>query len=192
MRQFWTICLAFLAVEFCLLTIMTHIVPHASDIGLSSKAAAGILATIGGISMAGRFVVGIVIDRIGSRHTMIICLILLISTLLWTQVAREPWMLYLFAAAYGFAHGGIFTVISPIVADYFGIRSHGVIFGIIVFGGTVGGALGSVLAGRIFDVTGSYSLAFWICAALGAIGLGLTLSLGSISPDLKEIPGESV
>ena len=192
MRQFQTICLANLAVLFCLITIMVHIVPHAMDVGLSSTTAVGILSTIGGISMVGRFVTGIVIDRIGSRHAMIICFVLLISTLLWMQVAREVWMLYLFAVVYGFAHGGLFTVISPIVAEYFGIRSHGVLFGIIAFSGTVGGAVGSVLAGRIFDITGSYNLAFWMCTALGAVGLGLILSLGSVSPDVKEIPRESV
>jgi len=142
--------------------------------------------------MVGRFVIGTAIDRIGSRHSMIICFILLISTLLWMQVAREVWMLYLFAVVYGFTHGGLFTVISPIVAEYFGLRSHGVLFGIIVFSSTVGGAVGSVLAGRIFDITGSYHLAFWMCTVVGAIGLGLILSLRQIIPDLKEIPLERV
>jgi len=141
--------------------------------------------------MVGRFVIGVVIDRIGSRHAMIICLIPLISALLWIQVAGEAWMLYLFAVVYGFAHGGVFTVISPIIAEYFGIRSHGVLFGIIAFSGTVGGAAGSVLAGRIFDITGSYNLAFWICTALGTVGLGLILSLGSASPDAKELAKEN-
>ena len=192
MRQFWTICFANLTIVFCLLTIMVHIVPHATDAGLSPRTAAGILSTIGGISMVGRFVTGITIDRIGSRNSMIICFILLISTLLWMQVAREVWMLYLFAAVYGFAHGGLFTVISPIAAEYFGIRSHGVLFGIISFSGTFGGAVGSVLSGRIFDITGSYSLAFWICTAVSTIGLGLMLSLRPVSPDVKEIPGESM
>ena len=64
-RQFWAICLAMPAVTFSLVTIMVHIVPHATDVGLSSTTAAVILSTIGGISMVGRFVNGITIDR---RH----------------------------------------------------------------------------------------------------------------------------
>jgi len=191
-RQFWTICLAYLATMFCVLIIMVHIVPHATDAGISSTTAAGILSTIGGISMAGRFVIGIAIDRIGNRHSMIICLILFISALLWLQMARELWMLYLFAVFYGFAHGGLLTVVSPIVAEYFGLRSHGVLFGIVFFSSTVGGAIGPVIAGHIFDITGSYSLAFWVCTAVGAIGLGLILSLRQARPDAKGIPGESV
>ncbi len=177
MRQFWTICFATLATMFCLLVIMVHIVPYAMDLGIHPTTAAGILSTIGGVSIAGRLVTGITIDRIGNRHSMIICFILLILTLLWMQLVSELWMLYLFAVVYGFAHGGLFTVFSPIVAEYFGVRSHGILFGIVAFAGTVGGAIGPLLAGYIFDITGSYNLAFWISTAVGAIGLGLILSL---------------
>jgi MFS family permease len=175
--QFWTICFTFLATMFCLLMIMVHIVPHVTDIGISSTTAAGILSAIGGISMVGRFVTGVAIDRIGNRLSMIICLILLILALLWLQLAGELWMFYLFAVVYGFGHGGLFTVISPIVAEYFGIRSHGVLFGIVFCSAMVGGAIGPVIAGHIFDTTGSYSLAFWICTSVGALALVLILTL---------------
>jgi MFS family permease len=176
-RQFWTICFAFLTTMFCLLMIMVHVVPHAIDIGISSATAAGILSTIGGISMLGRFITGVAIDRIGNRLSMIICLILLILALLWLQLAGELWMLYLFAIVYGFSHGGLYTVISPIVAEYFGIRSHGVLFGIVVFSSMVGGAIGPVIAGNIFDTTGSYGLAFWICTSVSALALVIMLTL---------------
>ncbi len=175
--QFWTICFTFLATMFGLLMIMVHIVPHVTDIGISSTTAAGILSAIGGISMVGRFVTGVAIDRIGNRLSMIICLILLILALLWLQLAGELWMFYLFAVVYGFGHGGLFTVISPIVAEYFGIRSHGVLFGIVFCSAMVGGAIGPVIAGHIFDTTGSYSLAFWICTSVGALALVLILTL---------------
>ena len=191
-RQFWTICLAFLATMFCLLIIMVHIVPHATDIGIPSTTAAGILSAIGGISMTGRFVIGMAIDRIGNKSSMIICLILLILAFLWIQLAKELWMLYLFAVVYGFGHGGLLTVISPIVAEHFGLRSHGAIFGIVFFSTMVGGALGPVTAGYIFDITASYSLAFWICTVVSVITLGLILSLRQARPDIKEIARESI
>jgi MFS family permease len=191
-RQFWTICLAYLATMFCLLTIMVHIVPHATDIGISSTTAAGILSAIGGISMAGRFVTGIAIDRIGNKLSMIICFTLLILALLWLQLAGELWMLCLFAVVYGFAHGGLFTVISPIVAEYFGLRSHGALFGIVFFSSMVGGAIGPVIAGHIFDITGRYNLAFWTCTVVAAIALGLVLSLRQTRLNVKEKPGGSI
>lgn len=181
-RQFWTICVVYLATMFCLLMIMVHIVPHATDIGISSTVAAGVLSAIGAISMAGRFIAGIAIDRIGNRLSMIICFILLILVLLWLQLARELWMFYLFAVVYGFAHGGLFTAISPIVAEYFGLRAHGALFGIVFFSSMVGGAIGPVLAGHIFDITGSYTIAFWTGIAVAAFALLLVLSLRQTRP----------
>ncbi len=86
-------------------------------------------------------------------------------------------MLYLFAVVYGFAHGGFFVLMSPWIAELCGLRSHGAIFGIVLFGGTIGGAIGAVLSGYIFDVTASYQLASLVCAILGVIGLILTLLL---------------
>ena len=176
-RQFWTICVVYLAAMFCLLIIMVHVVPHATDIGISSTAAAGVLSAIGAVSMAGRFLTGVAIDRIGNRFSLIICFILLILALLWLQVARELWMLYLFAVVYGLAHGGVFTAISPIVAEYFGVRAHGALFGIVFFSSMVGGATGPVIAGHIFDTTGNYTIAFWTCTAVAAFALLLVVSL---------------
>lgn len=179
-RQFWTICSLSVAIVFCLMSIMVHIVPHAQDIRISAGRAASVLAVIGGVSMAGRFVTGITIDRIGSKRAIICCFGLLIVALVWLQTAHELWMLYLFAMVYGFAHGGFFTAISPIVAEFFGIRSHGVLFGIVAFSGTIGGAIGPVVTGYIFDVTAAYSLAFWLCALMSALGLALIVSLKPI------------
>ena len=176
-RQFWTICFTNLTIVFSLIIIMVHITPHAMDIGLPATTAAGILSTIGGTSMIGRLLMGITADRAGIRACMIFCFTLLISAFLWLQMANELWMLYLFAFVYGFGHGGYFALISPLVAEHFGIRSHGVLFGIVLFAGTVGGAMGPILAGHLFDITGSYGGAFWTCAAFVTSGLGLILSL---------------
>jgi len=176
-HQFWTICFTNLTIVFCLMSIMLHITPHAMDIGIPATTAAGLLSTIAGASVIGRLFVGFVADRAGYRTCMICCFSLLISAFLWLQLADELWMLYLFAVFYGIGHGGHFTLISPLVAEHFGIRSHGVLFGIVLFAGTFGGAAGPILAGYLFDLTGSYSSAFWICAAVGSLALGLILSL---------------
>jgi len=173
-RQFWMICVISLLIGCCAMTVVVHIVPHATDLGISSIAAAGILSTIGGVSMVGRLVTGIAIDRIGNKNLMIIFFLVLIASLLWVQVSKELWMLYVFAAVYAFAHGGFFTVISPMVAELFGISSHGVLFGMVNFGGTVGGAIGPILGGHVFDIIHSYQLFFFILAGFAVAGLILT------------------
>ncbi|MGD2186773.1 MAG: MFS transporter [Desulfobacterales bacterium] len=185
-RQFWTICAANMAVVFCLMLVMVHIAPYAIDMEVSPTKAAGVLSTIGGVSMAGRFFSGLTIDRVGSRKVMIFCYFLLIAALLWLQLANELWMIYLFGVIYGIAHGGFFTAISPIVAEFFGIKSHGALFGIVVFSGTFGGAAGPFLAGYIFDVTGGYDLAIWICILMSALGFALVSSLKPLEGAGKE------
>jgi MFS family permease len=179
-HQFWLIFIVNFALVYCLLIVLVHIVPFARDLGVSATKAAGVLSTIGGVSMLGRFATGLFIDRFNSRLAMIFCFVLLIFTLLWLQIADKLWMIYLFAACYGIAHGGFFTAISPIVAEYFGIGAHGVLFGAIVFSGCFGGSVGPILAGHIFDVTGSYSPAFWLSTFIALLGLGFILLLKPI------------
>ncbi len=176
-RQFWLCCVAYFCVIFCLLTILIHIVPHASDIGLSARSAAAVMSTIGGASIVGRIATGTTADRIGSRRAFIICFIVLLAALVWLQGASRPWMLFLFALVYGFAHGGFYTVLSPTIAELFGMSAHGVIFGIVYFCGTLGGAIGPVVAGKTFDVLQSYDSAFLLLIGLAALGLGLVLAL---------------
>ena len=180
-RQFWTMCAAMLAIVYSLMTVMVHIAPYARELNVSPTLAAGVLSTIGGVSMVGRFISGFAIDRVGSKRVMVVCFILLIGVLLWLQIATELWMLYLFAVVYGLAHGGFFTSFSPIVAEFFGIKSHGALFGITMFFGTFGGALGPFVAGYVFDITGAYAVAIWICIVAAVLGFVL-LSL------LKPVP----
>ena len=179
-NQLWIIGVVNLFVVFCLMTVLIHVVPHARGIGASAAEAAGILSAIGGVSMAGRFVSGMIIDRIGSKKTMILCFFLLVVSLFWLHGANRVWMLFLFACLYGLAHGGFFTVISPMVAEWFGIGSHGALFGVVVYLGTTGGAIGPIMAGYIFDISGSYRSAFWLITVIAALGFALLLTLKPI------------
>ncbi|MFA5902811.1 MAG: MFS transporter [Desulfobacula sp.] len=183
--QLWLLCIMNLTIVSCLMSILVHIVPHGRDIGISAHKAAGILSTIGGVSMAGRFVTGIVIDRIGGKRSMILSLLLLLTSLLWLQSADSLWKLYVFACIYGLAHGGFFTVISPIVAELFGIASHGALFGLVVFFGTTGGAAGPILTGFLFDTTGSYTLPFRLFLGISALGLMMLSLLKPVRPVKK-------
>lgn len=175
--QLWTICMVNMFLVFCLMIIMLHIVPYARDAGIPPIQAAGILSTIGAVSMLGRFVCGLIIDRRGSKPVMSVCFILLLGDLVWLQFAHQLWMLYLFGALYGLAHGGCFTAISPLVAEWFGIRFHGTIFGVVVFFGTLGGAAGPLLAGHLFDISGNYELAFRIVTIVSFVAWALLLTL---------------
>ena len=175
--QFWILCVVNMLVVLILISIIIHIVPHGRDMGLSATQAASVLSAIGGVSMVGRFLSGISIDRWGSKRIMVICFFLLTSGLLLLQFATTLWLLYLFACIYGLAHGGFFTAVSPIAAEIFGIRAHGTILGIIVCFGTTGGSIGPLVAGQLFDMTGSYTSTFWALIVISLLGLTILLPL---------------
>ena len=159
------------------MTVPVHIVVHGIDLGLSPATAAGVLSTLGGVSVVGRLVLGSSVDRLGGRLSLLICFVLLCASLVVLRFADSVLMLYGFAVLYGLAHGGFFTVVSPTLAEFFGLRAHGVTFGVVLFSGTIGGALGPIVAGRIFDTMGSYLMAFNVLTVLAVVGLLLVLSL---------------
>ncbi|MAF85979.1 MAG: hypothetical protein CL875_05860 [Dehalococcoidales bacterium] len=182
-KQFWMLCTLLLFTYISKLTIMVHIVPHATDLGISPMLSASILATIGGLSIVGRIGIGGISDRVGGKSTLIICFILLSATLFWLQLAKEVWMLYLFAITFGFSTGGLATLESPVIAEFFGLKAHGAILGVITFVACTGGAISSLMAGHIFDITGSYYSIFWIFAVLAITSL-ILVSL--LKPTRKE------
>ena len=176
-RAFWTLCAAQLLFFPSLVTVPLHIAVHGIDLGMTRTTAATLLTVIGGASIVGRLTVGTFVDRIGGRNAYVLSLVPLVTGLLALLVVETHGLLFAAVVVYGFAHGGLFTVVAPTVAEFFGTRAHGAIFGGIVFFGTLGAAVGPVLAGRIFDVTGSYEYAFTGLAVMGAIGLALVISL---------------
>lgn len=183
-RLFWYICLAEFAGFFSIFTIIVHIVPYARDIGLSPAIAAGLLSTIGGVSMLGRIVMGAANDRLGGRQSLIICFSVLSASLVWLLLASNAWMLYLFAIVYGFAHGSLFTVISPTIAELFGTHSHGLLFGLVLFSGTLGGSTGPLLAGFLFDHTGTYQIVLIVLTLMASLGLFMVTLLRPALPAL--------
>jgi MFS family permease len=176
-RQFWLFSTACFSFTLGHQAIMVHVVPHATELGVSAIMAANILAIIGGLSIAGRIGIGSIAERIANKSALIISLVLVPLALAWLLVAKEIWMFYLFAAVFGLAWGGQSVLISPLVAELFGLSSHGVILGLAVFIMTIGDALGPVLAGGIFDITNSYTLSFVTYTTVAVIGLVLAVAL---------------
>jgi len=169
--QFWLFSISWFIVSFCAMTVLVHIAPRVTDVGISATVAATILGAIGGFSVVSRLGMGLVSDRTGYKSAFITGLCFLATALIWVQYAQTVWMFYIFAALYGIAHGATYTVFTPLLAELFGLGSIGAIVGVLVFMGTLGGSIGPILAGRIFDITDSYQLAFLLCLVLTIIAL---------------------
>ncbi len=172
----WMLCAIQFSAFSSLTTIPTHIVPHAIDSGLASTAAASLLTVIACSSIVGRLLFGSTVDRFGGLKAYSVCLALLVVSLLLLLLIEHANLLYVFCIVYGFTHGGLFTVVSPIVAELFGMREHGKIFGLVVFFGTLGSVM-PVLTGSVFDHYGSYFIAFCLLAIMAFVGFLLSLRL---------------
>jgi predicted MFS family arabinose efflux permease len=175
--RFWMVCVIYFCFGFTLHTVMVHIVPHAIETGIPPKTAAGLMAVIGGSSILSKLVAGTISDRIGVKLSLGYNFILLIAALIWVQMSGSLWTLRGFTFAFGFSYGGIMTLQSILSAELFGLSSLGLILGSVTFIYTIGSATGPLLSGYIFDVTRSYSIAFFICTLLDAVALVVVLTI---------------
>ncbi len=176
-RQFWTFAGVWVIFNSCVQVVMLHLVNHVTDLGISTNIGASVVSVIGAFSILGRLGLASLSDRIGPKSAYLIALVLLTSAMLWIQFSRGAWMFYVFAVIYGTAHGACFALLAPMLSKLFGLSSPGTIMGLIILFGTFGGIVSPVAAGWIFDVTGTYQLAFTILFALSIPGILLILSL---------------
>lgn len=187
-RVFWTLC----AVQFlffpAVVTVPLHLPVHGIDLGMSPAAAATLLSVIGAASILGRLILGRLFDQIGGRMAFVICFSGMIAALAGLAIFSSPWTLFAVVVVYGFSHGALFVVVSPTVAEYFGMRAHGAIFGVVLFCGTTGAAVGPILAGMLFDYTGSYLFAFLTLLLMTACALALVLSLPRPQTEPRSVP----
>jgi OFA family oxalate/formate antiporter-like MFS transporter len=160
--NFWFFIFIWVMMAFCWFFVLTHIVPHATDLGFSAVEAATIVSLTGIAMTTGRLGIGIITDRISARLAAILCSLL--GALLWLIWADELWMLYLFGLISGFTLGGFGTATTVLIGEAFGLSDIGKILGMLEIGFSIGAAIGPFLGGLIFDISGSYRIAFLITA----------------------------
>jgi OFA family oxalate/formate antiporter-like MFS transporter len=150
-----------------------HLVPLARDLGLSAVVGAAALSALGGGSLVGRLTMGILSDAIGRRPALAISLGL--QTLAFTGLAGAsgPVTLLAAAAGFGFGYGAVSTLMPAVVTDFYGPTHAGQLVGLIFGLAGPAGGLGPVLAGWLFDTTGSYVPAFGLAAGLNLVALVL-------------------
>ena len=181
-RQFALICMLYFLFLFCQVAILVHIVIHATGLGIPATQAALTLSLIGGACILGMNVMGNIADRFGNKIALGISYAFMGLSFVWLIPSSSEWHFYLFSMVFGFSYGGMQVLFSPLVAEQFGTRSHGVILAAVAWAGSIGAAIGPIVAGYIFDALGSYSIAFFICAVLAFAGLLSTLLLRKRTP----------
>ena len=158
-RPFFLLFLGFLLASFGQFTPIAHIVPYAEDRGISPQTAAALLSLLGVGSAVGRFTIGAAADRIGLWRGLGLSFGGVgASCVLWL-IGDGMIVLGIFAVLVGTFWGGSVALAPSVMADYFGTRSVSGIIGVLYAGVGFGALVGPIIAGLVFDLWQSYTLA---------------------------------
>jgi MFS family permease len=157
---FALLCVAGVACCVAMAMPQVHIVAYCGDLGYGVARGAEMLSLMLGFGILSRIASGFVADRIGGVATLLIGSVLqgvaLFLYLLFDGLAS----LYAISALFGLFQGGIVPMYAVIVREYFPPKLAGTLVGLVIMATIAGMALGGWMSGWIFDLTGSYSLAF--------------------------------
>ena len=188
-KAFYAITTAMMLGSLTYTGVLTQVAAHLTGEGVSPGAAAIALSLLAGCGMTGKFVMGLLADRITARYALMIdlfgqCGFLVLLTyfaghslpLDFVAPGATLPLVWIVVGCFGFFLGAFGALTPLIVQDAFGVRFYGSIMGVMSITMGVSSFLGPILAGWSFDETGSYRLAFQLVAALFFTG-GMSLFL---------------
>jgi MFS family permease len=147
-----------------------HMVLYLIGTGFSAQAAANVFGAAVLVSLPGYLVLGTLADWYGAKPVLACSLITqAVSMIVLLGLSGHHLSIVLmsfFIVTYGLTVGSGTALGAVLLANALGLRSFGSLSGIIGMLATIGSGIGPIVAGRIFDRTGSYTGAFELCSAL--------------------------
>ena len=159
--------------------VLIYSIPFAKDMGLSLTSAAFILTFISIFSIAGRFIVPILAERIGGKPVMMVALFVQCITVAVLFFANDPWTFYLFGALFGLGFGGEMSAYLVVNRQYFGSGPMATFYGYEIMGAMMGHAIATGLGGLVIFITGSYLPVLGLSMAFSIVGVVVITSLES-------------
>jgi predicted MFS family arabinose efflux permease len=158
--------------------ILAHVVSMATFKGIPGVEAAGVLATIAGVSVISRFAFSVLAERLGGRTVLTLSLLGQSLPVIILFFASDAWAFYLFAVIFGLCYGGEMVGFPIINRQLFGAKAPlASIYSFEMLGASTGMALGGWLGGGLFDMSGSYTWSLIASLVIGLVGLPLALAL---------------
>lgn len=145
------------AIRFmALASVIVHIMPQLSMIGIPRSRAGFIAASIPLLSIIGRFVFGWLGDLFDKRRITMLAFFLMALGMLALAFIHWPGMLFLFLIFFPFGFGGITVLRGTIIREYYDKRIFGSMMGIMMGFAAVGGIIGPTFTGWVFDISRNY------------------------------------
>lgn len=183
MRAFWHLALVTLFQNATLSTVMLYAIPYLTNLGLTRKTAGSTIMLYTFFSLFGRVPFGMLADIFRKSYVMALSIVLqIIGLIFYDQMngASPLWLILLFAIPYGFGVSGVMPLRAPILAEYFGLKNFGTIFGLTSVFIAAGNIVSPPLAGWIFDTTHSYKAWWGALVALGVMALVAVLTMPQV------------
>jgi MFS family permease len=167
-RHFWLLFAVYLCTGLGSFLVSLHQLAFAVDVGFDKLYAATVLGVGSFLAIAGTIFTGTISDYIGRERSAILAYgisIVGVVCALFISGPQQRWLLWLHACFFGLTWGARGPTITAKTADLFPGRHLGAILGVITIGAGIGSAVGSWAAGWIFDISGSYRMAFLLAIA---------------------------
>jgi MFS family permease len=137
-----------------------HIVAYCGDLGYGPARGAEMLSLMLGFGLIARLASGLLADRVGGVVTLLIGSVMQAVALMLYLGFDSLASLYIISALFGLFQGGIIPSYAIIVREFFPSREAGWRLGVVLMASIFGMALGGWISGLLFDLTGSYRVAF--------------------------------
>jgi len=158
--------------SICSQTLHVHQAAFLVDHGLPAMTAASVISVVGAASILGKTGGGWISDHL-SRELVyalgMIAMIFGVGALGLVALAPSAWLALGYAGLFGVGYSVTAFIVPAMMSDRFRGPHFGSIFGATQVASALGSALGAWLAGRIFDATGSYAIAFTLAAVAAAV-----------------------
>jgi MFS family permease len=186
--RFWLIAIAIALNFMCLGAVLTHAVPHVTDLGVSPGAAALVLSAMAGAGAIGKPLFGALTDRMDKRATLALCTLLQLLGVWMLIYVRQYPLLIAAGLLFGLGMGGVVPLQGALVGAAFGRRAFGRVMGLMSPAMLPIQMIGVPFAGYVFDRSGSYRSAFLVFLAAFALSLGVLsrLRLPQLEPGRVE------
>lgn len=173
---FWFLFTTFFSLRFGLNVVMYHAIPFFTDAGITIATAATLMTCIAGCGIVGKLVGGYIADKIGPKPVAIFAYSLHAVAIFIAIVANTMPVYLLFTVLFGLSLGAAAPMMVMLTAQCFGRESFGAIFGTMAISFSMGLAIGPLVSGHLFDITGSYDIPFFIAIGFLIIAC-ITVSL---------------
>jgi MFS family permease len=174
---FWLLLAGFFLFSISVNGSIAHLIPILTDRGFSSGTAALAASTLGVLTLCGRLLTGVLLDRFfGSRVAGLFFAIAAGGVAILSQ-AHGIATAFVGAALIGLGMGAEADVMPYLISRYFGLHSFSEIYGYAFTAYALAGALGPLLMGWSYDHFHSYSTVLLSLAAAMLAGGALLASL---------------